>query len=348
MVAIPLRATDDTLQQLLVVEALVIAGVLVVLGAGLVGRRARRPAAARSHGAHGGRDRRRRPLAPRRVDRPADRGRPPGHRAQRDARPPRAGLRRARGQRGPPAALHRRRLARAAHAAGLDPRLRRAVPHGRRARAGRRREGDAAHRGRGRAHGRARRGPADPRAPRRGARHAARAARPGRAGPRRRRRRARRGARAARSASRSTAGAGRRRSRPAAPGAGQPAAQRVRPHARGDPDRGEPGATWTARCASRSATTARACPPATPRRCSSASGARRAGASAGAAAPASAWRSWPAIVDAHDGDVRAGNAAGGGAVVRRHAARPPPERPLPGASQAPPTAVPRRPPTLWP
>ena len=84
-------------------------------------------------------------------------------------------LRRARGQRGPPAALHRRRLARAAHAAGLDPRLRRAVPHGRGARAGRRREGDAAHRGRGRAHGRARRGPADPRAPRRGARRAARA-----------------------------------------------------------------------------------------------------------------------------------------------------------------------------
>ena len=99
----------------------------------LVGRRARRPAAARPHGPHRGRDRRRRPLAPRRVDRPADRGRPPGHLAQRDARPPRAGLRRARGQRGPPAALHRRRLARAAHAAGLDPRLRGAVPHGRRA-----------------------------------------------------------------------------------------------------------------------------------------------------------------------------------------------------------------------
>ena len=133
--AIPLSATDDTLQRLLVVEALVIAGVLIVLGPRLVGRRARRPAAAGPHGPHRGRDRRRRPLPPRRVDRPAHRGRPPGHRAQRDARPPRAGLRRARGQRGPPAALHRRRLARAAHAAGLDPRLRRALPHGRRARA---------------------------------------------------------------------------------------------------------------------------------------------------------------------------------------------------------------------
>ena len=61
--------------------------------------------------------------------------------------------------------------------------------------------------------------------------------------------------------------------RPAAPGARQPAAQRVRPHARGDADRGEPRAA-TATCASRSATTARACPPATPRRSSSASGAR--------------------------------------------------------------------------
>ena len=51
--------------------------------------------------------------------------------------------------------------------------------------------------------------------------------------------------------------------------------------------------TATARCASRSATTARGCRRATPTRCSSASGARRAGASAAAAAPGSAWRSWP-------------------------------------------------------
>ena len=47
--------------------------------------------------------------------------------AQRDARAPRAGLRRAPGERGPPAAVPRRRLARAAHAAGRDPRLRRAA-----------------------------------------------------------------------------------------------------------------------------------------------------------------------------------------------------------------------------
>ena len=81
---IPLRDTDETLHRLLVVEALVIAGVLLVLGARRVGRRARRPAAARPHGPHRGRDRRRRPLAPRRVDRPAHRGRPP--RASRSTR----------------------------------------------------------------------------------------------------------------------------------------------------------------------------------------------------------------------------------------------------------------------
>ena len=66
-------------------------------------------------------------------------------------------------------AVPRRRLARAAHAAGLDPRLRRAVPHRRRARARRarskamRRIEDEAD-----AHGRPRRGPAHARAPRRG------------------------------------------------------------------------------------------------------------------------------------------------------------------------------------
>ena len=315
--------------------------------AGLVGRRARRPAAARSHGAHGGRDRRRRPLAPRRVDRPADRGRPPGDLAQCDARPPRTGLRRARGQRGPPAALHRRRLARAAHAAGLDPRLCGAVPHGRGAPAGRRREGDGAHRGRGRAHGRARRGSADPRAPRRGARHAARAARPGRAGPRRRRRRARRGPGPRDRHRGRRSGAGRRRSRPAAPGPGQPAAQRVRPHARGDPDRGEPGPRGR-RGAPRGP---RPRPgPAHQRR----RGAVRAllalggaGASAGGAAPASAWPSWrrsstPTTATC----ARATRPTAAPCSWSR--CRPPPERPLPGASQAPPTVVPRRPPTLWP
>ena len=72
--------------------------------------------------------------------------------------------------------VHRRRLARAAHAAGVDPRLRRAVPDGRRARRPRTRARDAADRGRGRAHGRARRGPADARAARRDRRRAARRA----------------------------------------------------------------------------------------------------------------------------------------------------------------------------
>ena len=87
-------------------------------------------------------------------------------RAQRDARAPRAGVRRTRRQRGAPATLPRRRLARAAHAARVDPRLRRAVPHGRRRRRRRHRARDAAHRGRVEPHGRARRGSADARAAR--------------------------------------------------------------------------------------------------------------------------------------------------------------------------------------
>ena len=99
------------------------------------GRRAHRPAAAGPHGPHRGGDRRRRPLPSRRDDRPAHRGRPPGHRAEPHARPARGRVRRARGQPGAPAPLHRRRVARAAHAAGEHPRLRRALPHGRRPRA---------------------------------------------------------------------------------------------------------------------------------------------------------------------------------------------------------------------
>ncbi len=72
-----------------------------------------------------------------------------GHRAERDARPARARVRRARGQRGAPAPVPGRRVARAAHAAGIDPRLRGAVPHRRGARARGHVEGDAAHRGGG-------------------------------------------------------------------------------------------------------------------------------------------------------------------------------------------------------
>ena len=109
-----------------------IAAVLLALGAVALARRAHRPAAARPHGPHRGRDRRRRPLAPRRptTDPRTEVGRL-GDLAQRDARPARARVRRAPGERGPAAHVPRRRLARAAHAAGVDPRLRRAVPDGR-------------------------------------------------------------------------------------------------------------------------------------------------------------------------------------------------------------------------
>ena len=91
----------------------------------------------------------------------------------------------------------------------------------------------------------------------------------------------------------------------------------------GDADRGDAAARAATTCASRSATTAPACRPATPRRCSSASGARRPGASAAAAAPGLGLAIVAAIVDAHGGEVRAGNAPGGGAsfVVLLPAAR---------------------------
>ena len=102
-----------------------------------------------------------------------------------------AAFARARGVAGAAAAVHRRRVARAAHAAGVDPRLRGAVPDGRGALGRGRREGDAADRGRGGADGRARRGPPDPGAAGRGARGRARAVGSRRAGPRRGGRRAR-------------------------------------------------------------------------------------------------------------------------------------------------------------
>ena len=87
-------------------------------------------------------------------------------------------------------------------------------------------------------------------------------------------------------------GARHRRRRPAAPGARQPAAQRARAHARGHADRGH-RRRRTAPCGSRCATTAAASRATTRTRCSSASGAPRPAASAARAAPASAWRSWP-------------------------------------------------------
>ena len=141
---------------------------------------------------------------------------------------------------------------------------------------------------------------------------------------------------------------GRRRPRPAAPGARQPAAQRVRPHARGDADRGDAASAPATTCASRSATTAPACRPATPRRCSSASGARRPGASAVAAAPASGWRSWrPSSTRTAARCAPATPRAAAPASSSRCPPRAPEDR-LPGGSQPPPIVVPRRAPTLWP
>ena len=69
--------------------------------------------------------------------------------------------------------------------------------------------------------------------------------------------------------------------------------------------------------------------------------ARRGGAGLGLAIVA-------AIVDAHGGEVRAGNAPDGGAASSSRCPPRAPERRLPGGSQPPPTVVPRRAPTLWP
>ena len=185
---------------------------------------------------------------------------------------------------------------------------------------GRRREGDAAHRGRGRAHGRAGRGPADARAPGRGGRRAARAARPRRARPRRRRRRARRGARAGE--------IGVEVDGPALVVGDRDQLRQVLGNLlrnafvhtpRGHADRGEPARTATARCASRSATTGPGLPTSDAEalfeRFWRSEGGRergRGGAGLGLAIVA-------AIVDAHDGDVRAGNAPGRRRDLRRHA-----------------------------
>ena len=144
-------------------------------------------------------------------------------------------------------------------------------------------------------------------------RRAARRARPRRAGPRCGRRRARRGPGREIGDARRRPGDRHRRRRPAAPGAGQPAAQRVRPHAGGHADRGEPRARR--RRGAPRGPRPRAGPAHQRRRgavrallaLGGRARARRGGAGLGLAIVA-------AIVDAHDGDVRAGNAPGGGAM----------------------------------
>ena len=126
------------------------------------------------------------------------------------------------------------------------------------------------------------------------ARRAARAGRPRPARARRRRRRARDRARPPDRASTPTAP----RSCSATPTScarcSATCPQRARPHARRHARSRSASAARTARCGSRSATTAPASRPTTRTRCSSASGAPRAGASAARPAPGSGWRSSPA------------------------------------------------------
>ena len=296
VVAVPFTEIDATLNRLLVIEAFVIAAVLLALAAAAwwLVRLGLRPLdrIGATAGAIAAGD------LSHRVERAraADGGRPPRALAQRDARAPRGGVRRAPRERGAPAPLPRRRLARAAHAAVVDPRLRRAVPDRRRPRGPGRREGDEPHRGRVGADGRARRGPPGARAPGRDPRRAPRARRPRRARRRRRRRRA-------------------RRRRPTATiellgGANGDAV------VDGDPDQlrqvlanlvrnalvhtpaGTPievsiATAGRRRRHSRSATTGRGCRRTTRASSSTASGARTRRAGAGVPAPASAWRSSP-------------------------------------------------------
>ena len=338
VVAVPLREVDQNLHRLLLVEGLVIAGVLLALGlaAWAIVRVGLLPLDRMGHTASsiagGDLSHRVESTDPRTevgrlgIALNAMLDRLESAFAKREA------------ERGPPAPVHRRRLARAAHAARVDPRLRRAVPHGRRQRPGGDGAGDAAHRGRGDAHGRARGGPADAGAPGRAPRRPAHRRRPRRARPRRRRRRARDRARP-------------RDRRP----------ERARPRCSATP-------TSCARCSATScATRSSTRPEGTPievgveredgrarltvrdhgpglptddphalfERFWRAEGGRergRAGAGLGLAIVA-------AIVDAHDGEVEAVNAPGGGAafVVRL---------PLSESSQPAPTPLRRGSPTL--
>ena len=167
--------------------------------------------------------------------RPRDRGRSGGRRPQPAARARRAGPRRPARVRVAGAPVRRRRLARAAHAAGLDPRVRRAGPPLPRGAARRRPAGHVARRVRVAADDRAARGHAAARPPRRRPAAGDRARRPRPALDRRPHRRARGRprphlvARPRRGHLPGRRPRGRRRP-PPAPGAGQPAVQRPSAH----------------------------------------------------------------------------------------------------------------------
>ena len=193
-----------------------------------------RPAAAGPHRRDGRRDRRRRPVAARRAGR---------RRARRSAASGSRSTRCSRGsrRRSPSAQASEERLRRFLADASHELRTPLASIRGyaelfrigAAREPGGRREGDAPHRGRGRAHGRARRGPAGARPPRRGPRAGARARRPRGAAARRGRRRPRRPRPTA------TIALARRRRRASSPATRDQlrqvlanlAAQRARPHA---------------------------------------------------------------------------------------------------------------------
>ena len=127
ILGVPLHETDTTLNQLKWIEALVACAVIasVLLLRALADHR--KPAAAAAHRGDGRRDRRGRPLAPRRARRRDDRDRSPRRRPQRHARADRGRVRRAFGLGGATAPLHLGRLARAAHARRGGQRLRGAL-----------------------------------------------------------------------------------------------------------------------------------------------------------------------------------------------------------------------------